>query len=218
MRKRGWISLLVCLLLIGGFWSVFVFFGPLVGWPPGFKLNARDGMTRPRNYHEWFYTQIAGYFGDATMCAKISNRAVDEELPSMETKWRVSFQRSECYFDAALKTKNEELCNLVKAVVTIPPNASVVSQSTCRKWLTESGSASFDPTPFFDPSAEIMHEMGYQDKDYYEARKENHPVSHSNQDDPVDWGAFYQDIRFGSSSERQRDFLRRAEGLPSFDD
>src|SRR5579859_2218170 len=133
MRKLGWTILLFGLLLItGGFWGVFLVFGPWLGWPPGFKLNAGNWVTRPRNYHELFYTQIAGYFGDSRMCGKISNRAVDEELPSMEIKWRVSFQRSECYFDAALKTKDESLCDLAKKVVTVPSNASDVSPSTCR--------------------------------------------------------------------------------------
>lgn len=211
MRRAIEVTFCVVLVIASGIWC-----SPnLVLWLglPGFKLNAPEWSSRAGNYHERFYTQIAGSFGDAKMCAKIGHRSIDEEPPSLETKWRVSFQQSECYFDAALRTKDETLCGLVKRVITLPPNASDISPSDCRSLIRKSGKSDLDPIPFLDPSADIMHEMGYRDEDYYELVREKKIAPAPN--GGVAWDAFC--LYVASSSERKLEFLRRAEALPGFE-
>lgn len=203
-------------LVVAGILESFPIFGPLIQ----VKLNAPDRSTRPSNYHEAFYTQIAGSFGDSNMCEKISPRAIHEVLPSFDIKYRVSFQRSECYFDAALRRKDKTLCDLVKRVVTLPLNSSDVSASECQRLLKNSGSsnsgnARFSPTPFFDPSANIMHEMGYLDEDYFDAVRTRR-VAPGFKPGVADWGQFYGYLMYGASPDQQKDFLRRAESLPSY--
>ena len=213
-RQRIFILLGCCVVLAVSVLGWFSPFGQFL-FPLRVKLNAPDWSTRPSNYHEAFYTQIAGSFGDSNVCEKISPRAVNEELPSLETKYRVTFQRSECYFDAALKRKDKALCDLVTRIVTLPPNASEVSGSQCRRLLKNSGNSRFAPTPYFAPSASIMQEMGYRDQDYFEALTK-HQVPASTKVGVADWGQFYSYLMFGASPDQQQDFLRRAERLPSY--
>lgn len=135
---------------------------------PHVNLNAPFG-SRPPNDHEEFYTAVAADFHDSKMCEKISNSALDESGPNMGSlDWRVSGQRSTCYFYLALATKDEDFCKLVRRIVTLPSNHSEISQSECEESIRRKGQSQYQPTAF-QTLPELMHEMGYRDEDRYES-------------------------------------------------
>lgn len=141
----------------------------LVGCTPHVNLNAPLG-SQPPNDHEEFYTAVAADFHDSKMCEKISDRALDEEGPGMSgTGWSVSIQRSACYFYVGVTTKDEDLCKLVRGIVTLPSNQSGISKSECEEVIRRNGQLQYRPAPDVHTLPELMHEMGYRDEDRYEA-------------------------------------------------
>ena len=110
---------------------------PLGGCSPHVNLNAPLDWRQP-NDHEHFYTAIAADFGEPGLCEKIAGRAVDESNPGMRG-WVVNYQRSMCYYYAALKARKEAWCEPIKSVITIPWNKSHVSKSKCRQVIRDKG-------------------------------------------------------------------------------
>jgi hypothetical protein len=126
--------------------------------------------SRPPNTHELFYTAIAANFGDSEICKKISKRALDERGPDLgNTEWRMIFERSQCYFHAALRTKNDELCDSVEDVITAPPNGATISRSECREVIQKNQHYAYEPSPDYYTVGDFMTEMGYKDEDFYAA-------------------------------------------------
>jgi len=139
------------------------------GCEPPLKTNG-PAHSRPPNEHELFYTAVGANFGDSKICDKISKRALNEEGPDLgNTDWRVTFERSECYFYAALNTKNAELCDSVEEVITTPPNGATISRLECREVVQRNQNYGYEPSPNYYTVADFMKELGYTDEDFYAA-------------------------------------------------
>ena len=177
----------------------------LAGCTPHVNLNTPLG-TRPPNEHEIFYTAVAASFGDSKLCEKISKRALVENGPNLtSTKWEVSEQRSECYFYAALQTKDEKLCDSVSKVITLPSNASDISASLCREVIHKRRVRSQHPILPYFPIGSLLKEMGYTDEDRYAAEYAEGPINSS-------IGHFYETIWNTEA------FKLRVRNLPSYDE
>ena len=151
----------------------------LIGCSPHLNLNAPSGSRLP-NEHELFYTAVAANFGEPKICEKISKRALDERGPDLgSTKWRVFVQRSACYFYSALKTKNANLCDSVKEILTVPSNKAGMSQSECREILEKHGQYGYEPSPDYHSLGGFMREMGYSDEDFYAAEYAENSTNNS---------------------------------------
>lgn len=177
----------------------------LCGCTPHVNLNAPFG-SRPPNDHEEFYTALASDFQDAKMCEKISDRALDERGPDMgSTDWRVSRQKSACYFYVAMATKDENFCKLVNGIVTLPSNHSGISKEECEAILRRHQQYGYHPSAFSNGLPGYMQEMGYRDEDRYDAQyKENlwnNPV-----------------YRFYAKVKNDEDFRTKIRDLPSYDE
>ena len=134
---------------------------------PHLNLNTPIGSRLPNDY-ERFYSAVASEFKVADLCEKISTRAIDEVPPNMgSTSWRVSSRRSQCYFDAALQTKNEALCDKVTRIVTIPGNASQISSAECHTMIGRNVSLDAQLAGGFY-TERILRELGYSEEDVYE--------------------------------------------------
>lgn len=159
----------------------------LGGCTPHVNLNTPFGSRSP-NEHELFYTAVAATFGDSKLCEKISKRALVENGPNLTaTEWEVSYQRSECYFYAAFKTKDESLCDSVNKVITLPSNASDISGSACREVIHNRRARSHEPTLPYSSIGSLLKEMGYTDEDRYAAEYAESPINSS-------LGHFYETI------------------------
>lgn len=103
----------------------------IAGCAPHVDVMWPAGKWDP-NAYEKFYIDVAGDFGDARPCEKISNKAI-EESPSgdMGSKWEATYAKSMCYFDAAMTAHNPTYCDSVKSITVIPSNESIISKSTC---------------------------------------------------------------------------------------
>ena len=175
---------------------------PLGGCSPHVNLNTPSNWRRP-NAHELFYTAIAADFGEPGLCEKIASRAVDERNPGMRG-WDVSFQRSTCYFYAAVKAHNEAWCEPIRSVITIPSNKSLVSKSECQRVIRDKGDYGYSPDPFSYLDG-MMKEMGYTDEERYDGQYWLNPVNN----------AVY---RFYASVRETAAFRARVRDLPTYDE
>ena len=169
---------------------------------PHVNLNAPFG-SRPPNDHEEFYTAVAADFHDSKMCEKISDRALDEQGPDMgNLDWRVSGQRSACYFYVALTSNDEDFCRLVRGIVTLPSNHSGISKSECEEIIRNGQHSQYQPTADYYTLPGFMREMGYRDEERYESQiggPVNNPVY-----------GFYAKVR------NNDDFKAKIRALPSY--
>jgi hypothetical protein len=138
------------------------------------------GESRRPNIHEQFYTVVATDFGDGGMCEKISIHAIDLRRPDFGTSdYRVTYQKSACYFYMALGTKNSALCEKVETITTDPPNKSEISKSECLRALQDpryGRNYSYRPLVPYSSLADLLQEMGYRDKDIYAAIYSENPL------------------------------------------
>jgi hypothetical protein len=189
---------------------IFAFSLPifLSGCSPHLNLNALRGSRSPNQY-EFFFTAVAANFGDSYICEKISKRALDENGPdSGTTEWRVILQRSACYFDAAMKTRDARLCDSVHQIIILPHNDAGISRSECRKLLLRNPQyVAFGPLPDVHLLDGFVEEMGYR-----EAEAKPFLINA----DHFGWSNFYDYLMFHAPLEQKQEFLRRAEALPSF--
>jgi hypothetical protein len=174
----------------------------LAGCTPHVNLNAPSG-SRPPNAHEEFYTAVAADFHDSKMCEKISDRALDERGPDMgSTDWRVSSQRSTCYFYVALATKDEDFCKLVRGIVTLPSNHSRISRSKCEEIIRKRQQFGYHPGTDDSALPGLMQEMGYGDEERYESQYRESAFNN-----PV--------YRFYAKVRNNDDFKAKIRALPS---
>ncbi len=189
-------------------WLAVTFFLPIFlirGCERPVTLNVPPD-SRPPNAHELFYTAIAANFGDSEMCKKISERALDERGPDLgTTEWRITLERSQCYFYGALKNKNADLCDLVKEVVTIPPNGAGISRSECREVVQNNQSYGYEPSPDYYSVDDFMKEMRYRDEDFYAAEYAENSTNNS----------IY---RFYETIKDTEPFSAEVRSLPSYDE
>jgi hypothetical protein len=178
----------------------------LAGCQAHVNLNAPAG-ARPPNEHELFYTAVAENFVDADLCKKISAKALEENGPDLGSlEWRVYQQRSACYFYAALKSKNAQLCDSVRRIATLPSNASFISRANCREIIEKkNGQFGFGPATYFRDLDKLLKEVGYTDQDRYAAEYSEYSVNDSVH-------RFYQSVK-GSEA-----FKSKIAGLPSYDE
>ena len=178
----------------------------LAGCSAHVNVNAPAG-SRPPNEHELFYTAVAESFADPDLCKKISPNALEESGPDLGSlEWRVYQQRSACYFYAALKIKNVQLCDSVRRIITLPSNASFISRANCREIIEKkNGQFGFGPITYFRDLEKLLKEMGYRDKDRYTAEYSDHSVN-----DPVH--RFYQSVK------GTEEFKSKIAGLPSYNE
>jgi hypothetical protein len=175
----------------------------LCGCAPHINVNAPFGMRDP-NANEVFYTAVAYNFDDPRMCSKISDLAVDESAPDMGVgNWRVTYEKSKCYFYLGIKMKSPELCKQIRTIVTIPHNDSEVSREACLKLVQDSNVNGYSPSPDFFTLGGFMEEMKYTEEDRWAAQ-----YSESEFHTPV-W-LFYEQIKNDPS------FISRVETLPSY--
>lgn len=179
----------------------FLLLLPLGGCAPHVNLNTPSDW-RPPNEHEVFYTAIAADFGEPGLCEKIAGRAVDESNPGMRG-WVVSYQRSTCYFYAALKARKEAWCEPIRSVIAIPWNKSNISKSVCRQVVRDQGQGyGYSPDPFSYLDG-MMKEMGYSDEDRYEGQYSLNPVNN-------------EVYRFYASVRETAAFRARVHDLPTY--
>lgn len=168
------------------------------------NLNTPIGSRLPNDY-ERFYSAVASEFKAADLCEKISTRAIDEDPPNMSsTSWRISSRRSQCYFDAALQTKNEALCDKVTRIVTIPANASQISSAECHTMIGRNVSLDAQLAGGFY-TERILRELGYSEEDVYELQFRQKP-----QESPV--------YRFFDWTRKTELFKEKFKQLPSYDE
>ena len=162
---------------------------------------------RAPNTHERFYTAVAADFGDTAMCPKIYERAVNESCgPDMAcSQWSVSYERSECYFYAALKRHNLDYCNSVESIAVLPSNHSNISKSECLTTIQGGLRYQYQPIPGYYELSGMMSEMGYRMTDVYSME-----YSRSRFNNPVH--RFYQKVRDEES------FKTKLLALPSYEE
>ena len=167
------------------------------------NLNTPFG-SRPPNEHELFYTAVAANL--SKLCEKISKRALVENGPNLtSTEWQVSYERSECYYYAAFKTKDESLCDSVNKVITLPSNASDISGSACHEVIHNHRVRSDEPTLPYSSIGSLLKEMRYKDEDRYAAEYAENPINSS-------IGHFYETIWNTEA------FKVKVRNLPSYDE
>jgi len=152
----------------------------LLGYNPLPLQLGVPGESRQPNFHEEFYTAVAADFQDLGMCEKISIHAIDVRRPDFGTMdYRVTSQKSACYFYVALTTKNASLCDQVETIITDPPNKSEVSKSECLRALQDphyGRNYTHEPVLPFFPLSNLLQEMGYRDEDLDAATYSQNPL------------------------------------------
>lgn len=196
-RYLLWIAVAAPLLMLSG-----------CAMLPTVKLNDLNG--REANANEMFYVVVAANFGDTGVCEKISNRAFHDDRADAGPPV-ISLTKSECYFHAALRTGNPNLCAYVTKVIAIPSNISYVSEFNCRQFIKEKPNGIQAPSfPYYE-MRRLMMDMGYRDVDL-EVLNDN-----SQQNPNGKWCDFYTYLVFRSSPAERAQFLQRASMMPSFD-
>jgi hypothetical protein len=160
---------------------------------------------RPPNAYETFYTAAAADFGDAEMCPKIYRYAIEESCgPDFAcTDWRVSYERSGCFFYAALQARNAEYCDSVASITVLPSNQSEISRSACLQAIRKGQQYQNQPIPDYYELGDMMREMGYTqevvDSLSYHRNGFNNPVH-----------------RFYATVRQNKDFKSKVEALPAY--
>jgi hypothetical protein len=190
MHKGRWIFLLYSLFVLAG-----------CATP---HLNLIPAGNRPPNLHETFYTAVAADFGDANLCPKIYRLAVDESCgPDFAcTHWRVAYERSKCFFYAALKSRNSVDCNSVKSITVLPSNKSEISKSECLKVIRDRQQFQYQPIPNPIALSKILPELGYQQREL-DSIQYRDPMNSPVHD-------FYDTVR------HNKDFRSKVEDFPDY--
>lgn len=137
----------------------------LTGCAPHLNLNA-PFESRPPNRYESFFVDVASDFGAPEVCEKISSRAVRESWSLGSGEWDVHTTRSECYFYAAIKTKDAALCSRVRRSITLPSNEGPFSASACRQFIQENQRPAYTPFPEVYLMGALMRELGFREGRY----------------------------------------------------
>jgi hypothetical protein len=162
------------------------------------------GEKRPPNARELFYTAVAFDFHDPGMCRKIADAAIDENGPDLGSRyWRVTYQKSACFFYLAQATHNAAYCRSVREITVLPSNHSSITRAACFSGARSRRSPSFLPPPPYFSLGRILQQMGYRTEDIYAAQYDRNKWLN-----PV--FRFYQSIRATPA------FKSKIEALPSY--
>jgi hypothetical protein len=154
----------VLLLVVAGF--VFYIFAP----------DSTAGLRKEATRNELLFEAVALDFSAPDICRKISPRlyhgAGFDSLGS-----RVSYNRSACLMDVAVKMKNSDLCAEVRRIDTFWATGKYVSEDACREAI-KSNVSSGPASPQLTDSEwkQVFEEMGFDPlakaAEYY---RENEP-------------------------------------------
>ncbi len=161
--------------------------------------------SRLPNDYERLYTAIASQLGDATLCEKISSKAVEISGGNLFSTPDVSGERSKCYFWTAMYSRNPKLCRPVKRIIRFGSNSSEVSESGCLALIKDRQYPSL-VGPIADPFTidKLMLEMGYSDETYFV------------RGDSKNRGDFFWYLLYDAPTEQRQQLFKRVEALPSF--
>lgn len=163
--------------------------------------------SRLPNDYEVLYTAVASRLGNATLCEKISSKAVEISGGHFFSTPDVSGERSKCYFWTAMYSRNPKLCRPVKRIIRFGSNSSEVSESGCLALIKDRQYPSL-VGPIADPFTidKLMLEMGYSDETYF-VRGDS-----KNRHD------FFWYLLYDAPTEQRQQLFKRVEALPSFGD
>jgi hypothetical protein len=184
--------------------SIFIFLSLYKNRPLILQFDSRGP-----NAHELAYRAIAYDFDDPSICYKIFEHAYEGGGWS----GHVAYLRSECLYNLAVKTRNPDYCNDVKAVNTalLLADGSKYTPSNCRKAVLK-GRTGTHLIYSFDRDR-ILREMGYTIEDF---NKSNKAVYDDTTYNKFDGHETYLKIMYPEDISVRKEFVRRAKNLPSY--
>ncbi len=187
-------------------------------------VTSMDFLGRKPNAHEWFYEEAAVDTGEQSICEKIGKKSyyvVPGIFPwggRQDTK--AFLERSYCFYEIALNTKNPVLCDQVVPIHTFFYDGSGWTPENCRQDITtEHGNSNATGTHIpANDFKQIFQEMGYtQDviiKENSDAYKRSISYREGNSDPGIIHFLYWN---FYLNNRNTPDFLQHVKNLPSFD-
>ena len=151
-------------------------------------------LQRPSD-KDFFFLDVALDFSAPNICDKINPHARAISFDE------ISYYRSECYNQVALKTHNPDLCDKVKSLSTIFLWGSKMSRANCIKKVQRG-----DPAPnithvgYYDLS-KMLPLMGFTEERIKEFRHFSGPIPPSSREDF--FVSFYVDLEGGHVPARE---------------
>ncbi len=133
---------------------------------------------RQPNDNEILYHYAAVSVNEPELCAKISPNAY---LSAGWTQkgYQISLERSECYYDVAIRFAREDLCEKVKPINQGSLDGSQYSPSPCREKIRKNGpdDSSGNDLPSNDKLVTIFSQMGYTPAVVIEQKLTRNPLN-----------------------------------------
>jgi len=156
--------------------------------------------TRKPNRLERAYTALVTHGYSASLCEKISSKALDR-FSFNSPGSQISYQRSECFFYAAATELNNSYCNEVVEATAWFLDGSRFSPESCRDFVT--AGKPWSATIGFNHE-ELLRAAGFDDTDLAKAVPAAEP--------DIAWLDFYYHLKRNSGGRLQQSF----ELLPDF--
>ena len=175
-----------------------------------------DPVNKRASACERFMSGIAQEFQQSQLCGKIRPDAVGGAAGLSPPGYQVSYERSDCFHETAIETKNQTLCAEVRPVSTPSLDGSKINQANCVNDVKNSNGrgGSVPPSLSDDQLGIFMKQLGYTDQVLLQAQAG--PVDSSSSLNPVPFNTaiynLFQSIRTNP------DFLSGVEKLPSYDE
>jgi hypothetical protein len=157
--------------------------------------------SRPNKF-ESSYASIAYDFELPTLCYLISPKATLTAGFS-PSGHQISYTRSKCFLNVAIKSSNKDLCKEVESISTLFLNGAKVSPEGCIEEIDRKSRSNLSTTPAADL---ILKFLGYSDADLRIPSKS----------DPVGYFSAYLKIRFSKNQQEVREFKEKLRRLPNF--
>jgi hypothetical protein len=132
-------------------------------------------QTSPSDLCQRFMYSIASDFNQPDLCLKISPSLIGETgsgESSIGNGMDITYERSECYWNIALATKNENLCSNVKPVSTFFLDGSNFDESSCQNGVESTRTPSPQTYPIESANDNgdtdlnnLMAQLGYTPED-----------------------------------------------------
>ena len=171
----------------------------MISMATSFSYAIDTANLRAPNAHEIFYHYAAVTVNEPQFCEKISPKAY------LTAGWggegsQISLERSECYYDVAIRFARQELCSKVIAINTDTLDGSWYSPDYCQKEIKRHGpnDSYGNELPGKKELIEIFSQMGYDYLTVIEQKLIPNPLN-----------LFDVYIKIGE----EEDILKRIEGL-----
>src|SRR5450759_833526 len=177
-----------------------------------FHLSLSWAAELHPNKFEWSYVGMAYDFALPALCYQISPKATLTAGFS-SSGHQITYTRSECFLNVAIKTSNKDLCKEVKSISTLFLSGANVSPEACIEEIDRKSKSNLSTTP----AAElILKFLGYTDADLLTILTNLGIKYPTGAIDSFGYNHVYLNIKLSKDPRRVQEFKEKFRRLPNF--